>query len=318
MRELNTFGRYLKKRFGTTVYKLPLNISGFTCPNIDGKVARGGCAYCENESFSPNLINSKNRFTLNMDSAENPLLELQLKEVEEQYKETKEHFIKDYGVKKFIVYFQSFSNTYAPLSTLKALYEKALEKSDVVGISIGTRADCVNDEILEYLKELSKKTEVWIEFGVQSIHDETLKKTNRGEDYKSIKEAILKAKSYNLNVCAHMIFGLAGDTPEMMIEGTKEISSLGIDAIKFHPCYVVKNTALANEYTAGKFLPMEEDLYINTLVKAIKILPANVKIQRVTAGISNDTLIAPIWCGYDKNRQMKRVREALFKEGLVY
>lgn len=318
MRQLNTFGRYLRKRFDTAVYKIPLNISGFTCPNIDGTVARGGCTYCENESFSPNLANSKNRFSLSMESSENPLLALQLKEIDEQYKETKEHLFKEYGVKKYIAYFQSFSNTYAPLPTLKALYEKALDKNDVVGISIGTRADCVNDEILEYLKELSKKTEVWIEFGVQSINDKALKKSNRGEDYQSIKKAILKAKSYGLNVCAHMIFGLSGDTPEMMIAGTKEVCSLGIDAIKFHPCYVVKNTALANEYMAGKFAPMEEELYIKTLVEAIKTLPKNVKIQRVAAGISNDTLLAPKWCGYDKNRQMKMIREALFKEGLVY
>jgi radical SAM protein (TIGR01212 family) len=318
MKTLNTFGRYLRRRFGTRVYKISLNLSGFTCPNIDGKVARGGCTYCENESFSPNLGGEKERFFLNMDSKENPLLEKQLRQIELQYKGSREHFRREYGVGKYIAYFQSFSNTYAPLETLKALFEKAIEYEDVVALSIGTRADCVNDELLAYLKTLSARKEIWIEFGVQSIYDKTLERINRGENYAQVKEAILKAKSHGLKVCAHMIFGLPGETPEMMVEGTKEVAKLGIDAIKFHPCYVVKNTMLANEYAQGKFTPIDEETYLNTLVDAVKVLPGSVSIQRVTAGIANDTLIAPAWCGLSKNRQMRRVKEALRHEGLVY
>lgn len=318
MRELNTFGRYLKKRFKTRVYKIPVSVVGFTCPNIDGKVARGGCVYCENESFSPNLANNRSKFTLSLDSLQNPLLDLQLEELDRQYEETKKHFLKDYGIKRYIIYFQSFSNTYAPLETLKKLYERALEKKDVVGISIGTRADCVNDEIFKYLKELSNKKEIWIEFGVQSTNDEVLQKTNRGETYKDIKKAIIRAKEYGINICVHMIFGLPKETPQMMLEGIKEISTLGIDSIKFHPCYVVKNTILANDYMAKKYEPLNEDEYIKTLVEAIKILPPNIKIQRVAAGISNDTLLVPKWCGDDKNTQMKKIKKALLKEGLVY
>ncbi len=318
MKPLNTFGRYLRRRFGTSVSKISLNLSGFTCPNIDGKVARGGCTYCENESFSPNLGGDKERFFLNTDSKENPLLEKQLRQIDLQYRGSREHFLREYGVGKYIAYFQSFSNTYAPLETLKALYDKALAYDDVVALSIGTRADCVSDELFSYLQTLAKKKEIWIEFGVQSIYDTTLEKINRGEHYAQVKGAILKAKSYGLKVCAHMIFGLPGETPEMMVAGTKEVAGLGIDAIKFHPCYVVKNTILANEYAQGRFHPIDEDTYLATLVEAIKVLPESVSIQRVTAGIANETLIAPAWCGLSKNRQMRRVKEALRREGLIY
>lgn len=318
MKQINTFGRYLRKRFGTTVYKLPLNLSGFTCPNIDGKVARGGCTYCENESFSPNLGNEKSRFFLSMDSKENPILDKQLAQIAQQYKGTKAHFLRDYGVGKYMAYFQSFSNTYAPLETLKALYEKSMAYEDVAAISIGTRADCVDDALFAYLAALSTRKEVWIEFGVQTIYDATLDKINRGEHYAQVKAAILKAKAHGLKVCAHMIFGLIDETPEMMLEGTRAVCALGIDAIKFHPCYVVKNTALANEYAQGKFVPIDEATYLDTLVKAIKLLPEHVYVQRVTAGISNETLVAPKWCGEDKNMQMKKVRSALAKAGLRY
>lgn len=318
MKHLNTFGRYLRSRFGETVYKISLNLSGFTCPNIDGKVARGGCTYCENESFSPNLGGEKERFFLNMDSRENPLLEKQLQQIELQYRGSREHFRREYGVKKYIAYFQSFSNTYAPLGTLKALYEKALAYEDVVALSIGTRADCVNDELFAYLETLTQEKEIWIEFGVQTIYDETLERINRGEHYAQVKGAILKAKAHGLKVCAHMIFGLPDETPEMMVAGTKAVADLGIDAIKFHPCYVVKNTMLANEYAQGKFTPIDEDTYLHTLVEAIKVLPDSVSIQRVTAGIANDTLIAPQWCGLSKNRQMRRVKAALHQAGFVY
>lgn len=318
MKKLNTFGRCLRSRFGTTVTKISLNLTGFTCPNIDGKVARGGCTYCENESFSPNLGGSRERVFLSTDSKENPLLAKQLQQIDLQYKGSREHFRREYGVRKYIAYFQSFSNTYAPLETLKALFEKAIAYEDVVALSIGTRADCVDEALFAYLQELSHKKEIWIEFGVQSVYDATLERINRGETYAQMEAAIKKAKSYGLKVCAHMIFGLPDETPEMMLAGTEKMAALGIDAIKFHPCYVVKNTMLANEYAQGKFTPIDEATYLDTLIKAIKLLPPAVSIQRVTAGIANETLIAPAWCGTSKNRQMHRVREALRKEGMEY
>jgi len=317
-RTLLTNGRYLRKRFNHPVKKIPISISGFTCPNIDGKVARGGCTYCDNDSFSPNIAQGKTRRYLSMDDHDNPMLEAQLSELDFQMKHTAKRFTRELGIKHYIAYFQSFSNTYAPLQTLKVLYEKALSYEGVVGISIGTRADCMNDEIYEYLAELSTRTELWLEFGIQSAYDEVLERVNRGEAYHEIEAAIRKARSLGIKVCGHMIFGLPGETPEMMIEGTRRVAELGIEAIKFHPCYIVNNTIMAAQYRNGSFIPIDESTYLHTVAKAIEILPAEMVIQRVTAGIDNETLLAPQWCSMSKNQQMNKVRRTLQGYGLIY
>lgn len=321
MREVLTAGRYFKKRFGEKVYKIPISISGFTCPNIDGTVARGGCVFCENESFSPNLEHQTNtiqpkRFFLNPTS-HNPYLDFQLLQLEAQFKKTKERLKKKFGAKKFIVYFQSFTNTYAPLDTLKALYEKALGFEDVIGLSIGTRTDSINEEVLGYIAELSKHHEIWIEYGVQSSSDKTLERINRGHDSANVAKFIRLTRQYGLKICAHVIFGLPDETPEMMLESVKFALSLDVQSFKFHPLYVVKRTALANDFKKGDFTPISEELYIQTLVKAIKLLPQDIMIQRVSAGIEDDTLLSPSWC-YTKHQQMLKIREALKKEGLLY
>ena len=316
MKHLNTIGRYWRKKYGKKVYKIPISISGFTCPNIDGTVAKGGCTFCENESFSPNLVD-KSRFKLNLHSKENPYLEKQLLQLQMQFDATKERLENKYGAKKFIVYFQSFTNTYAPLDTLKALYEKALSFDNVVGLSIGTRTDSITEETLDYLQTLSKSKEIWVEYGIQSIYDETLKKINRGHTFANIKEWIKKTKDRELLVCGHMIFGLPDETQEMMLKGVEESIKLGIDSIKFHPLYVTKNTLLANEYKNGSFSPISEELYIDTLVKSIKMLPENISISRVTAGISDKSLLDPAWCS-NKHNQIYNIKQALLKEGLIY
>ncbi|MEA2050971.1 MAG: TIGR01212 family radical SAM protein [Campylobacterota bacterium] len=315
-KHLNTIGRYWKNRYGEKVYKIPISISGFTCPNIDGTVAKGGCTFCENESFSPNLVD-KSKFKLNLKSKDNPYLEKQLLQLKMQFDATKEVLENKFNAKKFIVYFQSFTNTYAPLDTLKALYSKALEFDDVIGLSIGTRTDCITDETLDYLETLSKTKEIWLEYGIQSIYDETLEKINRGHNFANIEEWIKKTKQRDILVCGHMIFGLPDETQEMMINGVIKSLELGIDSIKFHPLYVTKNTLLTNEYKKGKFTPITEELYIDTLVKAIKLLPSNVSISRVTAGISDNTLLDPLWCN-NKHKQMHKIKQALLNEGLIY
>ncbi len=331
MKHLNTIGRYWRDKYGQKVYKVPISISGFTCPNIDGTVAKGGCSFCENESFSPNLVD-KSRFKLNLFSVENPYLEKQLMQLKMQFEATKERLENKFGAKRFIVYFQSFTNTYAPLPTLKALYEKALGFENVVGLSIGTRTDCITEETLDYLKELSnrplpneltdentkqKTYEVWVEYGIQSVYDETLERINRGHDFANIKEWIEKTKKKGLLVCGHMIFGLPGEDQDMMLTSVKESIKLGIDSIKFHPLYVVKNTLLTNEYKKGIFTPISEELYIDTLVKSIKLLPDNISISRVTAGISDSSLLDPFWCN-NKHRQLHNIKQALLKENLIY
>jgi radical SAM protein (TIGR01212 family) len=316
MKQVYTIGRYFKSRFKTKVYKVPVSILGFTCPNIDGTVAKGGCSFCENHSFSPNLKSEKNRFYLHPNNESNPYLDTQLEQLRAQFNLTAKELREKNGAKKFIVYFQSFTNTYAPLSTLKVLYEEALKLDDVVGISIGTRTDSITDEILEYLKELSTDKEIWVEYGIQSTKDSTLEAINRGHDVKSMKYWIKRTKEYGLNVCGHMIFGLPNESEEDMINSTKESLELGIDSIKIHPLYVVKNTLLTNDFLTKKFTPITFDEYCSALVKALKLLPKGVSVQRVCAGIENDTLLAPSWCGLSKNEQMKRIREVLRESGL--
>ncbi len=319
MKQIYTYGSYLREKFGVKVYKVGINISGFTCPNIDGTVAKGGCTFCENDSFSASTqtVQALKGFHLNLDSDENPFLDKQLLQLKQQFDAISSRQKREYGAEKFLVYFQSFTNTYAPFQTLKALYEKALSFDNVVGLSIGTRSDSITEETLEYLKELNKEKEIWLEFGIQSVYDATLKKINRGHDSANVKEWILKSKEAGLNVCGHLIFGLPGETQKMMLETAKEAYEWGIDSVKYHPLYVVKRTALANEYARGEFQPISEELYLNTLLKALEMKPENVSVQRVTAGIDDDSLLAPQWCR-DKNQQIRHINHALKKIGLKY
>lgn len=319
MKQIFTFGSYLKEKFGCKVYKVGINISGFTCPNIDGTVAKGGCTFCENDSFSAstNQVQELKGFHLNLNSKTNPNLEKQLLQLEMQFQAISKRQCEAYGAERFLVYFQSFTNTYAPFETLKALYEKALSFDDVVGLSIGTRSDSITEQTLEYLSELGKTKEIWIEFGIQSVYDATLLKINRGHDSANVKKWISKAKSKGLNVCGHLIFGLPDETQEMMLHTAKEAYSWGIDSVKYHPLYVVKKTALANDFVRGEFTPISEELYLDTLAKAIAMKPDSVSVQRVTAGINDNSLLAPLWCR-DKNSQIKKINAILKPFGLKY
>ena len=317
LKEVLTIGRYFKNKFGEKVYKIPISISGFTCPNIDGTKAKGGCSFCENDSFSPNLQEKKTKFKLNPNIEHNPFLENQLKQLEMQFIATKKRLENKFKAKKFIVYFQSFTNTYAPLSTLKALYEKALSFDDVIGLSIGTRTDCVTDDILDYLYEKSKEQEIWIEYGIQSFFQTTLDKINRADNIENMRYWIKRTKDKGLNVCGHLIYGLPDENQEMMLETFKQTIDLKVDSIKFHPLYVVKNTLLTNEFKKGRFNPISEELYIDTVVQSIINLPQNVSVQRVTAGIDDDTLLSPLWCK-NKHQQMKSIRVALEEKGFIY
>ncbi|SFV51529.1 COG1242: Predicted Fe-S oxidoreductase [hydrothermal vent metagenome] len=315
MQQIYTYGGYLKKKFDAKVYKVGINISGFTCPNIDGTVAKGGCTFCENDSFSASTdeVQELKSFHLNLDSKENPYLDKQLLQLEQQFSAISKRQAKEYGAEKFLVYFQSFTNTYAPFETLKALYEKALSFDNVVGLSIGTRSDSITQETLDYLAELAKTSE----FGIQSVYDETLIKINRGHDSANVKEWIMKSKAAGVNVCGHLIFGLTDETQEMMLETSRAAYEWGIDSVKYHPLYVVKRTALANEYNRGEFTPISEEEYLDVLVKSIEMKPANVHVQRITAGIDDDSLLAPQWCR-NKNIQVKNINQALKKVGLKY
>ena len=319
MREILTAGRYFRQKFGCNVYKTPISILGFTCPNIDGTVARGGCVFCENESFSPNLGVQKidKKFLLNPSSASNPFLSSQLLQLEGQYNLTRKKLEKKFNAKKFLVYFQSFTNTYAPFDTLKALYEKALSFEDVIGLSIGTRTDSISEEVLDYLAEKSKTKEIWIEYGIQSVYDETLQRINRGHSVQNVIDYITLTKQKGIKVCAHLIFGLPGENQEMMLESVKKAIELGVESIKIHPLYVVKRTALANDFKAKRFTPISEQEYIDTLLKTFEMIPENMMVQRISAGVSDETLLAPKWCE-NKHKQMFNIKQAIKQKGFVY
>jgi radical SAM protein (TIGR01212 family) len=319
LKQIYTFGKYLTDKFGCKVYKVGINISGFTCPNIDGTVAKGGCTFCENDSFSASTGKTKDLkgFHLNLSSSSNPFLDKQLQQLELQFNALKKRLQNEYGAEKFLVYFQSFTNTYAPFETLKALYQKALSFENVVGLSIGTRSDSITEQTLDYLSKLNEDKEIWIEFGIQSVYDETLEKINRGHDSANVKEWILKSKQKGLNVCGHLIFGLPGEDKKMMLETAKQAFDWGIDSVKYHPLYVVKRTALANDFAQGTFKPISEDDYIDVLTQAILMKPEDVSVQRITAGIDNDSLLSPDWCR-DKNQQIKNINKALKNVRLKY
>ncbi|CUU40415.1 MULTISPECIES: TIGR01212 family radical SAM protein [Helicobacter] len=320
MRLVLSVGRYFKKRFGTRVRKIPISLQGFTCPNIDGSLAKGGCIYCDNESFSPSLIkiDKISQVKMNFSLSTNPLLPIQLKQLEEQFYWHSEFHQRKFGVSKYMVYFQSYTNTYAPFDTLKALYDKALSFPNVVGLSIGTRIDCVQDELLELLGEYVKNgKEIWLEYGIQSVYNETLERTNRAHKIEGAKEMFEKTRAKGVKVCAHLIYGLPGETEEMMLHSLNSVLEWGINGIKIHPLYVVNGTRLAKLYKDGRYEPISIESFSNLIVKSLQKIPPDVVVQRISAGAHDESLLAPKWC-FDKNIQMRYIRDRLKEVGIEY
>ncbi|HCD73447.1 MAG TPA: TIGR01212 family radical SAM protein, partial [Helicobacter sp.] len=318
MRLVLSVGRYFKKRFGTRVRKIPISLQGFTCPNIDGSLAKGGCIYCDNESFSPSLIkiDKISQVKMNFSLSTNPLLPIQLKQLEEQFYWHSEFHQRKFGVSKYMVYFQSYTNTYAPFDTLKALYDKALSFPNVVGLSIGTRIDCVQDELLELLGEYVKNgKEIWLEYGIQSVYNETLERTNRAHKIEGAKEMFEKTRAKGVKVCAHLIYGLPGETEEMMLHSLNSVLEWGINGIKIHPLYVVNGTRLAKLYKDGRYEPISIESFSNLIVKSLQKIPPDVVVQRISAGAHDESLLAPKWC-FDKNIQMRYIRDRLKEVGI--
>ena len=269
------FGEYLKEKFPFKVHKIALH-AGFTCPNRDGRSGVGGCTYCANESFSPNVRKPSLSIT-------------------EQIQKGKSFQKQRYGAEKFIAYFQSFTNTYADVHTLKACYEEALSDSDVVGLSIGTRPDCVNEDILNLINSYTKKYHVWIEYGLQSIHEETLKRINRGHDYKSFVEAINLTKKTCINICVHVILGLPFETGDDMMKTADAVAEMGIQGIKLHHLYVAKNTALAEEYFKGNVITLDIHEYVRLAADFLERIPPDVTVQRLVGDTHGNFLISPVW-----------------------
>lgn len=222
-----------------------------------------------------------------------------------------------FKIEKYEVYFQSFSNTYAPFSTLERLYSEALNLPSVVGLSIGTRIDCVEDEVLTFLGRKAREKEIWLEYGIQSTFPQTLRLINRAHGIDGAKELVQKTRSLGIKVCAHLIYGLPKESDEMMLKSLDEVLSWGIDGIKIHPLYIVKDTLMEQMYNAGKYTPITLENFADLVVKSLQKIPDNVVVQRVSAGVNDESLIAPKWC-FDKNVQMNFIREKLLENGLKY
>ncbi|TLE00189.1 TIGR01212 family radical SAM protein [Helicobacter muridarum] len=262
--------------------------------------------------------NTLPRITMNPKLTNNPLLEHQLRELESQFNYHSAYHKNKFGISKYLVYFQSFTNTYAPFDTLKKLYTKALSFPDVIGMSIGTRVDCVDSNLLEFLAEFVKQDkEIWLEYGIQSIYEETLEITNRGHTMQGVKELFKETRKHGIKVCAHLIYGLPNESVDMMLNSLKTILEYGVDSLKIHPLYVVEGTALARMYKKGQYNPISLEEYGEAIVKSLKIIPPNVVMQRVSAGAHDESLLAPKWC-FDKNIQMRYLRERLKQEGIEY
>ncbi len=286
--DLNT---YLRRIFGERVQKIALD-AGLTCPNRDGTVSYGGCIYCDRRgSGSGAMIEDHLTIPAQM---ERGILSLQRR----------------YRAHKFIAYFQSFSNTYAPTPDLKRIYDQALEYPEVIGLAVATRPDCLDDRVLDLLRSYRSDYLVWLELGLQSCHDHTLVRINRGHDAAAFSRAVVTAHGYGLDVCAHVILGLPGETPEMMRQTARFVSRLPIAGVKIHLLYVVAGTPLAELYNQGRFRCLERAEYIDLVVDFLERIPPTVVVHRLTGDPKGVRLVAPLWAR-EKSENLRLIRKRL-------
>lgn len=290
-RDLNS---YLKDRFGQRVQKIALD-AGLTCPNRDGRVSTGGCLYC----------NARGSGTGAWGRGES---------IPAQIESGMARLYRRYGAGRFIAYFQSFSNTYAPLATLRELYEAALAAPQVVGLAVGTRPDCLEDEVLDLLAGYARDRLVWLELGLQSAHDATLARLNRGHDAACFGEAAVRAAARGLAVVAHVILGLPGEGHREMTATAEFLTRLPVAGVKIHLLYVVQGSGLARLHEQGEYVCLTEDQYVGAVVDFIERLPPRLVIHRLTGDPHARELVAPAWC-LDKPRVMKRIREEFTRRG---
>ncbi len=273
---INTFGQAMLDRFGRKVQKISIN-AGMRCPNMDGSKGRGGCSFCNNASFNPH--------------ARRP------PDITGQITSGREVIRRRTGAQRYIAYFQAYTNTYADVVTLKRLYDTALAEPDVVGLSVGTRPDCVPDTVLSLLAGYRDKGyEVWLELGLQSAFDETLRRVNRGHGFAEYVDAVRRARQYGLPVCTHLIVGLPGETLDQSLASHARVVDLGTAGLKLHPLHVVRGTQLAKQWRQGAYHPLTFDDYVDVVVRMVSRTPSDVVFHRLTATASEDILLAPAWC----------------------
>ncbi len=284
---------YLKALYGCKVYKLALSAK-VTCPNRDGTLSDRGCAFCS--------AGGSGEFAAD-----------RTKPIPCQIAEAKARVSQKIKDGKYIAYFQSFTGTYAPISYLRKIYYEAIEPEDVVILSIGTRPDCLGDEVLDLLKEINRTKPVWVELGLQTIHESTAKRINRCYPLSVYDDALRRLKKAGIGVVTHIILGLPGESEEMMLETVKYVSASGTSGIKLQLLQVLKGTVMAEEYEKGNVPVMTLPEYISLLRKAVALIPDNVVIHRLTGDGPKSLLIAPKWSG-DKKRVMNELRRALLSE----
>jgi len=287
--DLNT---YYREIFGCRVQKISID-AGLFCPNRSGTISTKGCIYC----------NAKGSGTGAFAKGQT---------IADQISKGKKVLARRYKSKKYIAYFQSFTNTYAPLEKLKKIYDEALDVKEVVGISVGTRPDCVDESVLALLQDYSKNYLVWVEYGLQSAHDPTLNLINRGHDFKCFKKAVKATKARGLNVCVHIILGLPGEDKDLMHNTAKKIAELGVDGIKLHLLYVIKGTALATWHATGRYSCLKQKEYVELVCDFLELLPSDVIVQRLTGDPHPEELVAPLW-SLDRNKTFAMIKDTLIK-----
>lgn len=289
----NQYSAYLKNKFGVKVYKITLD-AGFSCPNRDGTISTGGCIFCDDGgSFSQAHSN--------------------LLSISEQIQEGIKTLSTRFKAEKFMSYFQAYSNTYKPVKELEKIYNSSLCDERIVGLSIGTRPDCVDDEKLNLIANYKDDYEIWIEYGLQSIHDKTLKRINRGHDFDCFLKAYERTKEKGINVCVHVIFGLWESHDEIM-QTAKKLAELKVDGVKIHMLCALENTRLADMYRAGEIEFMDEDEYIKTVCDFLEYLPPSTTIHRLAGNGLKETLIAPLWLG-KKMDALNKIDRTFIEQG---
>ncbi len=288
--EYLSFNKYLKDKFGQKVYKISLD-GGFTCPNRDGKAGTRGCIFCS-KGGSGDFAESR---------------EMSITEQIENGKKKVEKKIKS---GKYIAYFQAFTNTYAPVEILRQKYEKAINHPDIVALSIATRPDCLGDDVLRLLDEMNKIKPVFVELGLQTIHQKSAKYIRRGYDLSVYDKAVRDLKKIGVNVVVHVILGLPNESENDMLETVKYVCESGANGIKLQLLHVIDGTDLAKDYEKGLFKTLEFDEYVNLIVKCVKIIPKDIVIHRLTGDGAKKDLIAPLWSA-DKKRVLNAINKAL-------
>jgi uncharacterized protein len=282
------FTDHLRQTFACRVHKVCID-AGFTCPNRDGVLAVGGCIYCNNVSFSP----GNRRLS-----------------VTAQVERGKRFLRRRYGAEQFIAYFQAYTNTYGDVRLLQRLYDEALACEDMVGLSIGTRPDCVPDAVLDVLADYASRTYLWLELGLESGHDQTLAWLNRGHTVAAFDDAVRRAQQRHLRVCAHIILGLPGESPAAMLDTVRHVAALRVDAVKLHHLHVVRHTVLEKMYQRGEVPLLSLDEYATLVVDCLEICPPEMIIMRLMGDAPRATLVAPSW-SLQKQTVLRRITQEL-------